>query len=153
VLLSRRQIKWGGKNTLKIANDWRWQVMIGRKLGSMIGEQYLEVRYEDLVADTEQELRRVCAFVGEAFDTSMLRYHENAVGEMPTDSLAWHSKSVTAPDASKMLAWKKLLPPSEPILFQEIAGDALREFGYELLPGGSRRIETKLRRAYYALKL
>ena len=39
---------------------------------------YLEVRYEDLVLDTEPTLRRVCEFVELDWDPVMLDYHERA---------------------------------------------------------------------------
>jgi len=153
VLLSRRKIKWGGKNTLKIAQDWRWQVLMGRKLGMMTRGQYMEIRYEDLVQDAPVVLKRICNFLGEEFDANMLSYHEHGKDEMPADSLAWHGSSVSAPDASKIYAWKTQLPRTEQQLFQEIARDALVAFEYEIVPYDGRRIVPRLKRAYYAMKM
>ena len=39
---------------------------------------YLEVRYEDLVEDTESVLRRVCELIELDYDPAMLTYHERA---------------------------------------------------------------------------
>ncbi|HTZ70738.1 MAG TPA: sulfotransferase [Acetobacteraceae bacterium] len=42
-----------------------------------VNMRYLRVRYEDIVDDQEASIRRVLAFVGEAFDPSCLEFHEN----------------------------------------------------------------------------
>ena len=42
-----------------------------------IGLRYLAVRYEDVVDDQENTIRRVLDFVGEAFDARCLAFHEN----------------------------------------------------------------------------
>ncbi len=39
--------------------------------------RYLAVRYEDIVEDQEQSIRRVLSFVGEDFDPKCLAFHEN----------------------------------------------------------------------------
>jgi tetratricopeptide (TPR) repeat protein len=39
--------------------------------------RYMAVRYEDIVDDQEATIRRVMAFVGEAFDPACLNFHEN----------------------------------------------------------------------------
>jgi tetratricopeptide (TPR) repeat protein len=39
--------------------------------------RYMRVRYEDIVDDQEAAIRRVMAFVGEAFDPGCLAFHEN----------------------------------------------------------------------------
>ena len=43
---------------------------------------YTEVHFEDLVADTEGVLRRVCEFIDLEFDPVMLDYHERAEGRL-----------------------------------------------------------------------
>jgi hypothetical protein len=47
-------------------NAARWvnSVTLGRAHGAMLGERYLEVRYEALVADPAGELARLAAFLG-----------------------------------------------------------------------------------------
>ena len=74
------------------------------------GFRFLLVRYEDLVAHTEQTLRRLCDFVGEPFHPAMLRHHETerarALSRSPEFAGAANAvytgavapKSSTAPD-------------------------------------------------------
>ena len=77
----------------------------------------------------------------------MLEYYRTAEAEMPADSLQWHRASVSAPDASKVTAWRTELSLSDQLIFEAVAGDALATFGYPLLetqgsgaPGGQKGV-------------
>jgi hypothetical protein len=48
--------------------------------------QVMSIRYEDLVAEPEETLKRVCSFLGEEFDGRMLTHHEHT---NVTSNLAW----------------------------------------------------------------
>jgi len=148
VALSYRNLSWGPAHTPKAAEDWRWKVMLGHKMGGMIGDHYLEVHYEDLVRSSEATLRRICAFLGEQYDARMLEYHLDAEDEMPSDSIQWHRASTSAPDEGKVFAWKREMSVADQVLFDEIAGDALQQFGYERV-FHSARLRVACKRVYY----
>jgi len=153
VALSYGRISWGSSHTPRVAADWRWKVMLGHKMGEMIRVpylSYLEVHYEDLVRSPEATLSKVCAFVGERYEAQMLHYHQDGAREMPSESLQWHRTSVSAPDETKVLAWKREMPLADQILFDEIAGDALEQFGYERVRRAA-PIRVACKRVYYCL--
>jgi hypothetical protein len=50
-----------------------WQALLPR-----IKNPWLEVRYEEMVADLEATARRVLAFLGIEWDETVLRFHEHA---------------------------------------------------------------------------
>ena len=147
---SYRKLSWGSRNVPHVAATWRSDVMAARSRGASIGVDYHELCYEDLVTAPEAQLRRICEFIGEEFHESMLEYYRTAEAEMPADSLQWHRASVSAPDASKVTAWRTELSLSDQLIFEAVAGDALATFGYPLL---KRRAPVRLaaRRVYYAL--
>jgi hypothetical protein len=61
------------------ANLWREEQALGlRALGALPAGVILPVAYEALVAAPERELRRICDFLGEAFEPAMLRHAETA---------------------------------------------------------------------------
>lgn len=149
VLLSNKGLSWGSKRLPRVARDWRFKALLGRKMGRMLGEErYLELRYEDLIRTPRDELRRICAFLGEDYDPMMLTYHEDAEREMPATSLQWHRSSVSRPDASKVFAWQRQMSLADAILFDEYAGDALALFGYERVQR-SPTLLTRLKHTYY----
>ena len=54
------------------AARWRYSIRLAERNLSTYPGGYMVVRYEDLVLRTEEVLRRVCAFLGEAFVPDML---------------------------------------------------------------------------------
>ena len=61
----------------ELARRWRKRVLKSRDDAAEV-DGYLEVRYEDLVEDTESVLRRVCELIELGYDPAMLTYHERA---------------------------------------------------------------------------
>ena len=150
VALSLGGISWGSRHIPRVAEDWRWKTMLAHKIGSVLGERFLEVRFEDLVHDSERELRRICEFLGEPFDPAILEYAARAESEMPADSMQWHRTSTRSPDLGKVYEWKQRMPVADRILFEEVAGDALELFGYERerLPP---TVGSRIKGLYYAV--
>lgn len=52
-----------GHSRLRVADKWRHLVEAARRDRSRLGDAYIEVHYEDLLADPETVLRRVCDLV------------------------------------------------------------------------------------------
>ena len=50
------------------ACQWRAEVVAARALGRRVGPRYLELRYEQLVADPEASLREICDHIGLVFE-------------------------------------------------------------------------------------
>jgi len=69
-----------GKDMLRAAQRWADGVSKARRDGAALGADYLELRYEDLLARTEQELRRACAFLGVEFEPAMLTLKKELAG-------------------------------------------------------------------------
>ena len=109
----------------------------------------MEIRYEDLVRQPEPTLQRVCRFIDAPYSQRLLRYAESAAGEMPESSLEWHQTSIRPPDPTKVFAWKHKMTIADRMIFQEIAGDALELFAYELEEPRA-PLRTHLRRFYLA---
>jgi len=149
VAVSQRKIEWAGNSIPRLAHDWRWKVTVCHKVGSVRSDQFMELRYEDLVRDPAENLRLICEFLDEDFAPEMLDYHKTAESSVPSKSLKWHRNSVKAPDVSKLGVWKQQLSQSDRIIYEQIAGDALEMFGYERerLPSN---FSSRLKNLYYA---
>ncbi len=150
VALSLQALSWGSRDLLRVAQDWRWKVTMGRKMGRMVPDHYLEIHFEDLVVSPRDTLQRVCEFIGERFEEAMLDYSDTAADAMPAGSLVWHSSSVRPPDADKAGAWRTRMGRVDQALFDSVAGETLAMFGYPR-SGARRSLATRLRFARYAL--
>jgi hypothetical protein len=129
------------------AKKWRDRIVAAREQGENL-PHYLEVRYEDLVLDTEPTLRSVCDFIELAWDASLLRYHERAAErlrevarDLPAtkgkkrrpaeERLGAHSLTKQPPQADRVYAWRTQMSDEDRAAFERAAGDLLAELGYE----------------------
>jgi hypothetical protein len=130
------------------ASRWRRRIAIAREQGAEV-DHYLELRYEDLVADPEAGVRRVCELIELAFDPVMLRYHEHAAermteldrdlapesgkqGRSAEDRRRSHELAVKPPTTEGIGRWRSEMNDDEKARFEAEAGDLLAELGYEL---------------------
>jgi hypothetical protein len=108
------------------AAQWRMEVAGARALGAALpAGRYLELRYEDLVADSRRHLERVCDFLGLDFDEAMLDYHRAV-----DPSLLLDHPLLTEPPRRARSAWRDGMAPADVRRFEAIAGDLLDDLGY-----------------------
>jgi len=133
------------RNYDELVRYWASRVRTIRQLGAGRPD-YMEVRYEALVADTPAVLRQVCTFLNLAWSDEMLRYHLRAAERLqehegrfnPDGSILITKKQRIAqqafvtlpPDATRIGAWRKIMEPDEVVCFVNEAGPLLDELGY-----------------------
>ena len=124
----------------------RWSQMTGAGIehGRGLGpSRYLELRYEDLVADPTAELKRACEFAELSFDKAMLEYHLDAESriEARPDKLRFHG-GVASPPTAGLRDWRTQMSPRDVLAFESVAGTLLSslvyERAYDPLPAGAR---------------
>jgi hypothetical protein len=110
----------------EFACQWRTEVAAARRLGRRVGARYLEVRYEELVADPERALRRICAFAGLEYEPAMVEYAGNVdVSAKP------HQQRLMQPPTTGVRNWRTQMSSADVVAFERVAGDLLQELGYE----------------------
>ncbi len=120
--------RWQDEPTAVCALWWRWHVSAGRNDGRRLGPAaYCEVAYEDLVADSERELRRVATFLDLPFAPEMLAYHAVKTGSRPDRP----GKRAALPPTLGLRDWRTQMREREVALFEALAGETLVELGYE----------------------
>jgi hypothetical protein len=96
---------------------------LGRRLGA---GRYLEVRYEELVAEPAHELERICGFAGLEYEPAMLDYPGRVdVSAKP------HQQSLKLPATPGLRDWRSEMSGEDAAAFEAIAGDLRSELGYE----------------------
>jgi hypothetical protein len=107
---------------------------------------FLELRYEDLMADPEPELRRVCAFIDLDFDPAMLDFHRRAPARLDEHEthvasdgrvvatkaarLEQQWRTTRPPDPSRIARWRDEMTSDERRAFEQEAGAMLASLGY-----------------------
>jgi hypothetical protein len=113
---------------------WQWTVRKGRRCGSRFPDDYLEVRYEELVREPEKTLHTVGEFLDHDLDYE--RIQKNSLGRVASPNTVWKEES--SPETFHSIdRWKNKLLPSEIAALEGLIGDSLEEFGYSL--SGERR--------------
>jgi hypothetical protein len=138
----------------EMARRWRKRIEKSRYDAQSV-EHYVEIRYEDLVTETEPTLRRICDFIELDYDPAMLDYHEGAeerLQEMARDlpasqgrphrpgeeRLQAHALLKEPPKRERVGVWREEMSPADVAEFEEIAGELLAELDYETASSGRR---------------
>ena len=119
-------------------------------------EQRMTVRYEDLVREPEQTVRKLCRFIGEEFEPTMLAFHENAGEYMKAEAANSFNAAATKPISTAMLdRWHQELSPHEIAVVQVVCEDEMRTHGYvamEAHPPFKIRLDLYAKTAYWHLQ-
>jgi len=155
VALSWLRVRFQPRNLFTAARMWREYVGAGRRAGrNLPSESYMEVRYESLLARPEETMRRVCDFIGEAFDPAVLI--PNFMARQPRrwffgkgNPVRYGPRTIVLPE--NLEKWKTGMSLRERSLFESVAGDLLEDLHYptEGLARPIGRIERAWWRAHH----
>jgi hypothetical protein len=128
------------------ARRWRHRINRTRRVAEHV-PHYMEVRYEDLITDTEPTLRRVVEFVELEWEPKMLDYHERAedrLGEIDRaleseagkrglsaeSRVEAHALTSEPPRPDHIGLWRDQMGAEDLAIFEEHAGELLVDLGY-----------------------
>jgi hypothetical protein len=146
VALSVLPMNWGPSTITEAAELWVERVTLARENGRTVNH-YMEIKYEDLITDTEPILRDVASFLELPWDDAMLDYHERAEerlkekardlprkssrGDQPAAArMASHAMAKKPPDPKRIGRWRTEMSAEDREEYESVAGDLLAELGY-----------------------
>jgi hypothetical protein len=143
-------LDWGPNTIDGVASWWTESLAYGLAAESWGGaERVLRVRYEDLVLNCEEQVRRLCRFLGIGFQSSML----DANGfRVPGYTSNQHSLVGSRPQPARVHAWEQSLSRRQIEIFESIAGELLRYMGYDLRFGPNARKATRTEKWLFAIQ-
>ena len=118
---------------------WNYSTGLAERHVRRHPDGYLVVRFEDLVSDTEATLRRVCAFIGESFDPSILgvRASESARGRSQGQEGVPSGEPVPALDTEYIGLHARGTVSEHELAYIELsARRRMRRWGYTVPPEG-----------------
>lgn len=132
--LSQIKANFGPRTIFSAALYWKKCVQAGlRSEDTVQPNQFLRIRFEDLLSDTEIGMRRVCDFLNVPFDRavctpSVLAYrYRKPIFRQVTKSYGT-TGSIVSENTQK---WKKEMSHADQEVFESLAGDLLEQLGYE----------------------
>jgi hypothetical protein len=91
---------------------------------------YREVRYEDLLTQTEATLREVCEFIGEPWEPGLLEYHRDRGASRDPNKFISNVAATQPLSEAARERWRRDLSVAELALVEKMTRDRLRELGY-----------------------
>lgn len=146
-----------GKDLEVAALYWDWIVRQGRTVGQDLGQDYLELRYEELMQDPRRCMARLGEFVGQELNYDQIQ--EAGIGSVQLPNTSFSSELQTG-EFNPVARWKQSLSAQKQEILRALVGDTLAEFGYPTAhaPQNSRDHASlqrmrSLYRAYFTTKL
>lgn len=132
VLLSKKKAAWSRKGHVwKHIFANRVQLKLGRNAGNrLLGTNYHEVIYEDLIASPRRVLATLCEKLDLPFDEAMLAFGEAAKKLVSERELSWKKETIGPLLPENKEKWKTGLHCREIVLTELCCQKALRAGGY-----------------------
>jgi hypothetical protein len=123
VARSLLRTEFGPNNLYRAAATWKRRVTHGLRAEARYGPNVVkQVRYEQLLTETESVMRGILDFVDEPFSPAVL-------GRCPVDPAESVELAINPAHAFK---WRAKMPPKDQQIFESVAGETLAELGYEI---------------------
>ncbi|VAW88297.1 hypothetical protein MNBD_GAMMA16-668 [hydrothermal vent metagenome] len=128
--LSWQNARFGPKHIYHLAIRWKGYLAHVAELQKEIKpEQFFELRYEDLLDNSEKITKNICEFLGEEFSVDMLGfYRENVIYPTDKKNLLNLSQPLIKNNKNK---WRKTMKQREIRIFEAVAGDMLKKYNYD----------------------
>lgn len=108
---------------------WEWIVQHGRRFGRVLGDDYMEVRFEELLAQPQTTLNHVARFIDQPLDYATIRSVGYGSVSKPNTSFSSQDPSAVFNPVGR---WKTSFSPPDLMLFERLVGKTLQELGYPL---------------------
>lgn len=128
-----RPFPWKDRETPEgAALYWEWIIKKGRAAGVELGDDYIEVRFEELVRNPCSVLRTLSAFLDHDLDYNRILENRIGVVAKPNSSFGNSIDGGFRPIAR----WQHQLTTDQLTRIESLVGNTLSELGYELATSG-----------------
>jgi hypothetical protein len=138
-IASKRRLPRTSRDVLTSTVKWRIDLDAAARFmrsGLASPEQFLEVRYEDLVRNPDDVVQRLCQMIGVPFVREMLQFHRSSEGmfkDQPWKTGVFRPLSTDATDR-----WREDLNPAQVLWIELLTASTMRRYGYKLAPRPAR---------------
>lgn len=120
------------RNVYELARLWPRNNTAIAAFGARHPGRYHRLHYEELIGDPAGSLARLCGFLDLSFDPAMLEFPSGEFARRNATLLDQHANLARGVLVDNRGKWRSTLGEREVRLYEFMAGDALRRFGYSL---------------------
>ncbi|MBO3747080.1 sulfotransferase [Streptosporangiaceae bacterium NEAU-GS5] len=129
---SLKEMPWYHLDSFHAVTNWAEAIDFGRRNRERLPDDaFYELRYEDLTAEPELELKKLCGFLGEEYDPAMCEPRHVAQVAVPVHKV-WHRNTHGEVTTTRAGSWATRLEPWEVALCEDVLGERLVANGYDL---------------------
>jgi len=129
---SEKCVQFGSPSVFVTSKRWRKYVKTHHKLNNRLSvDQYMSLRYCDLVENTQSELEKLCKFLGVDFSESMLKFYKREEKGFPDQEKSWKNETFEPLKKNKNIEWKSELSQQEIAIIEATAGRYLGSIQYK----------------------
>lgn len=118
-----------------LAYRWGYYVRKISRMQKKFPEKFFHLRYEDLVADTENKLKEICTFLQIPYSNKMPGYYENlreSIHTYPKELLEKYHVSLLEPlNTRQVEKWRNELTKKQIQFIELCAGRSIEKMGYK----------------------
>ncbi len=146
---SLKKVSWGGNSTMFTSKYWMEHIAYGLALEKFLpNSSFMQTRYEDIILRPNEELHRICSFIGIEYDE---RDFDGSGFKVPVYTKKQHQLVGKEISQSRINLWETDLSEREIQIFEEMTNDLLIYLGYELkYPDVSLDLSLNQKLAIYA---
>lgn len=90
VAASIKKVPWGANNVVDISKRWRKYIRLALEYQEYFGKNFYSIKYEDLVHNTDSEIRRICNFLSVNFEINMIQFYLKTDVPVFNKDKYWH---------------------------------------------------------------
>ena len=125
-----KRAPWDRKPSVMAAGlYWEWMVRKGREDGRTLGDDYIEVRFEELVSEPRTTLAKLSHFIEHDLDYDHIQ--KIGIGSVSEPNTSFKGKSGTE-KFNPLGRWKQGFSQENLVIFEGLVGQTLEELGYPL---------------------
>jgi len=130
---SLKSMPWWKNNSIYSMLNWQEAISNGKRaMLKYSSNQFIEIRYEDIIEDHEKNIKILCDFLEEDFSPKMLEFHKIADTAVPNYKMDWHSDTKQQMNSKKIGRWQKDLESWESHLMNQKMKKELLAHNYEI---------------------
>lgn len=131
VSLSIQALPFGGNNAWVTGTTWAEGIRAGRDAAQRYPDDVLTLRYEDLTAQPEQHIRRICDFLSLQYSDAMLAIEEVSPDRVVADQKDWFTQVWNGINQGSVEKWRRKMSRREQRNFLRVARPELELYGYD----------------------
>jgi len=145
VAQSQIPLEWGANTYLDAAKTWQNKILYGFITESLFPSRTIVVKYEDLLIDSEKQVQRLVAFLGNPLVKDEIEIDNDFLPEFTKKQHALVGKK---PDKNRAYAWKGQLTQQNIADFQYYAKETLELLDYEIINNNCKVTKLHIAKEY-----